>query len=165
MTSEGVGSYWPFATGKMVEQANLLLEQIIFSNNTRYILIPNQHIGVYKVGFMPQWIAREYIARRGSAKFKPEHLVEARCPLLGFCLDSLKIDGQYVRKAFLQPEMQAEIGTDGYDAGTKILLEFFRQELIKFDTPLLNPRGRKIIQSFLNNADVKQYIDLLPMKY
>lgn len=83
MTSEGVGSYWPFATGKMVEQANLLLEQIISSSNTRYVLIPNQHIGVYKVGFMPQWIAREYIARRGSAKFKQEHLKEARCTLLG----------------------------------------------------------------------------------
>ena len=26
MTSEGVGSYWPFATGRRVDQANLLLE-------------------------------------------------------------------------------------------------------------------------------------------
>ncbi|HEX3022651.1 MAG TPA: DUF4914 family protein, partial [Lachnospiraceae bacterium] len=84
MTSEGVGSYWPFATGKMVTQANLLLDQIVKSSNTRYVLIPNQHVGAYEVSFMPQWVAREYIARRGSAKFKPEHLVEARCPLLGF---------------------------------------------------------------------------------
>ena len=71
MSSEGVGSYWPFATGKMVMQANLMLEQIVNSSNTRYVLIPNQHIGAYEVSFMPQWIAREYIARRGSAKFKP----------------------------------------------------------------------------------------------
>ncbi|MHB1319768.1 MAG: DUF4914 family protein, partial [Anaerolineae bacterium] len=28
MSSEGVGSYWPFATGRRVDQANLLLEQI-----------------------------------------------------------------------------------------------------------------------------------------
>jgi len=28
MESEGVGSYWPFATGKRVTHANLLLEQI-----------------------------------------------------------------------------------------------------------------------------------------
>ena len=28
MQSEGVGSYWPFATGKKVTQANLLLNQI-----------------------------------------------------------------------------------------------------------------------------------------
>lgn len=84
----------------MVTQANLLLEQIKNSSHTRYVLIPNQHIGAYEVGFMPQWIAREYIARRGGAKFKPEHLVEARCKLLGYCHDSLKIDGHYIRKAF-----------------------------------------------------------------
>ena len=45
MTSEGVGSYWPFATDRMVDQANLLLEQIVNSPNTRHILIPNQNIG------------------------------------------------------------------------------------------------------------------------
>ena len=27
MSSEGVGSYWPFATGRRVQQANLLLQQ------------------------------------------------------------------------------------------------------------------------------------------
>jgi hypothetical protein len=29
MGSEGVGSYWPFATGKMINHANILLDQII----------------------------------------------------------------------------------------------------------------------------------------
>ena len=43
LASEGVGSYWPFATGKRVVQANLLLEQIINCTQTRYVLIPNQH--------------------------------------------------------------------------------------------------------------------------
>ncbi|PKM95888.1 MAG: DUF4914 domain-containing protein [Firmicutes bacterium HGW-Firmicutes-1] len=165
MTSEGVGSYWPFATGKMVQQANLLLEQIIRSSNTRYVLIPNQHIGVYKVGFMPQWIAREYIARRGSAKFKPEHLKEARCTILGFCLDSLRIDGQYIRKAFLQPETQAEVGKDGYDKGAEILTEFFKKEVMKFNTPELHPVGRQIIECFLRDAPLSEYIDLMPMRY
>ena len=165
MTSEGVGSYWPFATGKMVKQANLLLEQIINSANTRYLLIPNQHIGAYEVSFMPQWIAREYVARRGSAKFKPEHLIEARCPLMGFCLDSLKIDGQYIRKAFLQPEKQQEVGKDGYDAGAKILTDFFKQELVKFNTDELHPLGKQIIEMFFNGASVEDYINLIPMRY
>lgn len=165
MTSEGVGSYWPFATGKMVEQANLLLEQIVNSSNTRYVLIPNQHVGAYKVGFMPQWIAREYIARRGSAKFKLEHLKEARCTLLGFCLDSLKLDGQYIPKAFLQPEMQAEVGTSGYDQGADILIDFFKREVEKFNTPELHPLGQQIINCFLQNASLKEYIDLIPMRY
>ncbi len=165
MTSEGVGSYWPFATGKLVSQANLLLEQIINSSSTRYVLIPNQHIGAYEVSFMPQWIAREYIARRGSAKFKPEHLIESRCPLLGFSLDSLKIDGQYIRKAFLQPETQKEVGMEGYDAGAKILNDFFKQELMKFKTEELNPLGNQIIEMFFNNASIQDYIDLIPMRY
>lgn len=165
MTSEGVGSYWPFATGRMVPQANLLLEQIISSSSTRYVLIPNQHIGAYKVGFMPQWVAREYIARRGSAKFKPEHLKESRCTLFGFCLESLQIDGQYIRKAFLQPEMQAEVGLDGYDAGAQILKDFFKQEVEKFNTPELHPLGKEIIECFLRDASIEDYINLIPMRY
>lgn len=165
MTSEGVGSYWPFATGKMVVQANLLLDQITNSSSTRYVLIPNQHIGSYKVGFKPQWIAREYISRRGSAKFKPEHLKEARCTLLGFCLESLKIDGQYIRKVFLQPEKQSEMGIEGYDKGAEILTNFFKQEVQKFNTPELHPLGKQIIECFLRDATLQEYIDLIPMRY
>jgi hypothetical protein len=165
MTSEGVGSYWPFATGKMINHANLLLEQIIKSPSTRYVLIPNQHIGCYKVGFMPQWIAREYIARRGSAKFKPEHLVPARLPLLGYCLESLKVDGQYIRKAFLRPETQAEVGLEGYDKGAQILSNFFKQEISKYEISELSPLGKRIIESFLNNATLDDYIDIIPMRY
>jgi len=165
MKSEGVGSYWPFATGKMVKQANLLLEQICSSTSTRYIIIPNQHIGAYDVGFMPEWISREYIARRGGAKFKPEHLVEARCTLLGYCLESIKVDGQYIRKAFLQPEMQGEIGIEAYDKGAKIIMDFFKEELVKFNTPELEPLGRQIIDSFLNNASLQDYMELIPMRF
>ncbi|WP_143318759.1 DUF4914 family protein [Clostridium sp. HBUAS56010] len=165
MTSEGVGSYWPFATGKKVTQANLLLEQIVNSSNTRYVLIPNQHIGAYEVGFMPQWIAREYIARRGSAKFKPEHLVESRCSLLGFGLDSLKIDGQYIGRNFLRPETQQEVGLEGYDGGAKILTDFFRKELEQYNTEDLNPLGRQIIEMFNQGATVEDYMSVIPMRY
>ena len=165
MTSEGVGSYWPFATGKMINQANLILEQIINSPSTRYVLIPNQHIGCYKVGFMPQWIAREYIARRGSAKFKPEHLIPARLPLLGYCLESLKVDGQFIRKAFLRPETQAEVGLDGYDKGAQILSDFFKQEISKYNMSELSPTGQEIVKIFLNNATLEDYIDVIPMRY
>lgn len=165
MTSEGVGSYWPFATGKMVEQANLLLKQIKKASSTRYFLIPNQHIGAYKVGFMPQWIAREYIARRGSAKFKQEHLKEARCTLLGFGLESLKLDNHHVRRAFLQPETQSEVGKEGYDKGAEILINFFKEELVKFNTSELDPLGRKIIACFMRDASLQEYMDLMPMRY
>ncbi|MCL2027837.1 MAG: DUF4914 family protein [Bacteroidales bacterium] len=165
MTSEGIGSYDPFLTGKRVTQANLLLEQFVNSPNTRYVLIPNQHIGAYRVGFMPQWIFREYIARRGSAQFKLDHLVPARLPILGYSLDSLKLDGQYVAKAFLQPETQAEIGLEGYDKGAKTLMNFFKQELEKFNTPELHPLGKQIIECCMNDGNLDDYIKLIPMKY
>ena len=133
-------------------QANLLLEQIINAPDTRYILIPNQHIGACEVGFMPQWITREYIARRGGVHFKPEHLVEARCSLLGYSLDTLKIDGHYIRKKFLRPELMNEVGPEAYDIGAKMLVDFFKSELKQFDIEELNPLGREIIACFMNDG-------------
>lgn len=164
MSSEGVGSYWPFATGKRVDQANLLLEQILNTLNTRYVLIPNQHIGAYKVGFMPQWVAREYLARRGSAKFRPEHLVESRCPLLGYSLENLKLDGKYLRKSYLQPNHQSEVGNDGYDAGAKILTDFFKSELDQYLTRRLNPIGRKLIECCMNDGKIEDYLDIIQIR-
>ena len=165
LTSEGVGSYWPFSTGKMVTQANLLLEQILTATATRYVLMPNQHIGCYKVGFMPQWLSREYIARRGSAKFKAEHLSPSRLPLLGFSLENLKIDGQYINKVLLHPELQPELGTEGYDAGAKILSNFFKKEVSQFNVPGISPKGKKIIELCLNDASLEDYIKAIPMLY
>jgi hypothetical protein len=165
MTSEGIGSYGYFLTGSVVKQANLLLEQVINTPNTRYVLIPNQHIGCYKVGFKPQWIAREYIARRGSSKFRQESLHEARCPLLGFNLQSLKVDGQFVPKAFLQPETQPEIGFEGYDKGAKVLSDFFKKELAKFDTPELSPLGKQILDCCMNDGSLEDYLKFIPIKF
>jgi len=165
ITSEGVGSYWPFVTGKMVNHANLLLEQIRNSLATRFVLIPNQHIGCYKVGFMPQWIMREYLARRGSAKFKQEHLVPARSSLLGYCLDQLKVDGQYIRKAILRPETQAEVGLEGYDRGAKILSNFIKREIAKFNVPELSSMGQEILACCLNDAPLEEYLRIIPMRY
>ncbi|TYQ18334.1 UNVERIFIED_CONTAM: uncharacterized protein DUF4914 [Acetivibrio alkalicellulosi] len=164
MTSEGVGSYWPFATGKMVDQANLLLEQIINTPNTRYVLIPNQNVGAYKVSFMPQWIAREYLARRGSAKFTPEQITESRCPLLGYSLNTLKVDGNFVPKALLQTNLQPEVGNEGYDAGAKILTDFFKKELQNFVSPDLNPLGKKIIDCCLSDGTFNDYLDLIQVR-
>jgi hypothetical protein len=164
MSSEGVGSYWPFATGKMVNHANLLLRQIVETPNTRYILVPNQHIGVYKVGFMPQWITREYLARRGSARFKPEQLVESRCALLGYSLKAVKVEGKYIPKGLLEVNHQPEVGNEGYDAGAKILNDFFKRELAKFVTPELDPLGKKIIDCCMSNGTLKDYLELIPMR-
>jgi hypothetical protein len=159
--SEGVGSYWPFATGKAVTQANLLLEQILSTPDTRYELIPNQHIGAYRVGFMPQWIAREYLARRGSSQFKSDQLIPARCTLLGYTPKDIKMDGKYISRGFLRVNEQQEVGEAGYDEGARILLGFFKQELAKFLTDKLHPVGRKIIEICMSDGGIEAYHEVI----
>lgn len=162
MKSEGVGSYWPFATGKKVVQANLLLRQIMNSPNTLNVLIPNQHIGAYNIGFMSEWISREYLARHNGT-VRAKHLTPARCPLFGYALLDMKLDNQYIRPTFLRPETQSKLGDAGYDAGAKILVDFFKQEIQQFLTDDLDPLGRQIIECCLNDGTLDDYLALTPM--
>lgn len=157
MSSEGVGSYWPFATGRRVDQANLLLRQIRDTPKVRYVLIPNQHIGAWKVGFMPQWVAREYLARRGTAKFQREQLTPARCPLAGYAMTQLMVEGQTIAPWMLRPELQSEIGPETYDQGAAQLREFFVDQLGKFLVDDLDPLGREIIEVCLDNGTLADY--------
>ncbi len=162
MSSEGVGSYWPFATGRKVDQANLLLKQFATYHNTQYILVPNQNIGAWKVGFMPQWIAREYLTRRGGRPFKPEQVRPARCPLLGYSIYQLEVEGHAVPRWFLQVNTQPEVGDEAYDAGASILNDFFRKCLSEFvDEPDLDPLGKKIVQCCLDGGNVADYEALI----
>lgn len=165
MASEGVGSYWPFATGQKVKQANLLLEQIINSPRVRYTLTPNQHIGMWKVGFKPQLLMREYLTRRGNAKLRSEQYQPARSPLLGYELNYLTIEGNKVPSRFLKVYKQDEVGEEGYDKGAEILYDFFRKELPQYLQPDLLPLGRQIIEACLNGASVEEYNQLLPMEF
>ena len=162
LKAEGVGSYWPFCTGKKVTQANLLLRQMLATPNTLNILLPNQHIGAYRIGFMGEWITREYLARRNGV-VRMKHLVPARCPLFGFSLDEMKIDGQYVRRTFLRPEFQSKLGFEGYDAGAKILTDFMKEQISEFLTDELDPIGRQIIELCLNDAPLEEYLKITPM--
>lgn len=165
LESEGVGSYWPFATGRMVTHANLLLEQIINTPRMRYILVPNQHIGAWKVGFKPQLLMREYLTRRGNAKLRSDQTQEARCPLLGYELNYLTIEGAKITSKFLKVYKQTEVGIEGYDAGAAILTDFFKRELKKYLTPDLNHLGKLIIEACLNDARVADYNAIIPMDY
>ncbi len=164
MTSEGVGSYWPFATGRKVDQANLLLEQFLRTPKTGYVLIPNQHIGHYKVGFSGQWIAREYLSRRGSLNFRPGQLLPSRCSLLGYSPQGVKVDGVVIRRRLFETEYQSHLGEAGYDAGAKILNDFFKREIKQYLTDDLHPLGRAIIETCLNDGTVEDYEKLFENK-
>ncbi|MGC9449964.1 MAG: DUF4914 family protein [Oceanipulchritudo sp.] len=161
MSSEGVGSYWPFATGRRVDHANLLLNQIIETPEVRYVLIPNQNIGAWEVGFMPQWIAREYIARRGGARFSSDKMKPSLCPLLGYNPGSIVVEGRTIGAWFFEVDKQPEVGPEAYQAGAAILREFFHRELEVFLVNDLLPTGRKIIECCLSDGTVADYKDLL----
>jgi len=162
MSSEGVGSYWPFATGRRVDQANLLLAQFREHLNTRYVLCPNQYVGAWRVGFMGEWIMREYLARRGTARFKPGQIRPARCALLGYALHQLQVEGRFVSRWFLQVNTQPEVGNEGYDAGARMLYDFFKKELELYLVDDLDPLGRRIIECFMDHGSVADYASLIP---
>jgi Domain of unknown function (DUF4914) len=162
LSSEGVGSYWPFATGKKVHHANLLLNQFREHSKMRHILCANQYIGAWKVGFMAQWLAREYLARRGHARFKTDQIKPARCPLLGYAPHTLHIEGRMIPRWFLQVDTQPEVGEAAYDQGAAILTKFFNKCLTEFLQTDLDPQGREIIACFRDNGTVQDYERLIP---
>lgn len=165
LESEGVGSYWPFATGRRVDHANLLLEQILRTPKTRYTLIPNQHVGAWRVGFMPQWVAREYLARRGQASFRSDKFNPARCSLLGYTIRNMQFEGSIIAEKFMEVENQPEIGTQGYDKGAEILYEFFEKELKNYLVTDLNPLGKQIIECCLDKGCVNDYEQFIKSRY
>ncbi len=158
--SEGVGSYWPFATGKRVDHANLLLSQILSARDTMYVLIPNQHIGAWEVGFMPQWVCREYLARRGATRFRSEQLMPARCSLLGYSLRNIQVEGNSINQWLLQVETQPEVGVETYDKGAKKLSDFFKKELELYLQPELHPKGKEIIDCCFSAGGLDDYATL-----
>jgi hypothetical protein len=161
MTSEGVGSYWPFATGRRVDQANLLLNQIRETTSVDYVLFPNQHIGCWKVGFMPQWIGREYLARRGTASFEPGTLVPARFPLLGRAPMGIHVEGQQIPRWLFHVDMQRELHAEAYDIGAGQLQDFAVRELQKFRVDDLDPLGQRIIDCVCDGGSVEDFDSLI----
>jgi len=164
MSSEGVGSFWPFATGRRVDHANLLLNQILETPEVRYMLIPNQHIGAWETGFMPQWIAREYLARRGGARFTRNQMNASRCPLLGWSPHSILVEGRTIGSWFFDVELQPEVGERAYDKGAELLTAFFHSELNHYLDSDLLPLGRKIIDCCLAGGTLADYAALIPQE-
>ncbi len=163
LQSEGVGSFWPFCAGKQVSQANLLLEQFRKSPNTKNILIPNQYIGVWQVGFMGEWLTRDYLSNTYNNEYADKILwedgiIQSKCPLLGYNItEGINVVPNYLYDV----EKQPEVGEEGFAKGSDILSEFFRKEIRKFRRPEMDKDGLKIIQACMDGAGVSEYQDLL----
>ena len=111
---------------------------------------------------MPQWIARDYLARRGSAKFHEGQIGPAKCPLLGYTLHSMRIEGVQIARWFLEVDTQPEVGEEGYAKGAQILQDFFCEHLKQYLERDLSALGRQIIGCTLDNGGVADYDRLLP---
>ena len=108
-------------------------------------------------------IAREYLARRGGVNMKLDRLVPARCPLLGYALKEMKVDGQQISPQFLRPETQETLGIKGYDKGAAILTEFFSRQLEQYDVEELHPVGKQILECFKKGGSIQDYCKILPL--
>ncbi|MBN2619165.1 MAG: DUF4914 family protein [Spirochaetales bacterium] len=161
MQSEGVGSYWPFATGRKVIQANLLLNQIRESGDVKYTITPNQNVGAWNVKFMSEWLGRSILTAAPESFFNKDNLIPSRCVLLGYTPKEAKVDNYKIPNGLLRVEEQPEVGVEIYDIGAKMLTDFFKEEISLFLEDDLDPVGKKIINLFLNDATIEEYEGIL----
>lgn len=110
---------------------------------------------------MPQWIVRDYFARRGHAAFHSDQIIPSRCALLGYSLQHMRIEGYLVPVFFLQVDQQPQVGAEAFDAGAAILTDFFHAQLQKFLQPNLAPLGRTIIECCMQGGTVQDFEKVL----
>lgn len=67
-----------------------------------------------------------------------------------------------VRPSFA-PRRSRSWGIDGYDAGAKILTDFFKDQIKQYLTDDLDPLGRQIIECCLHDGTLDDYLALTPM--
>jgi hypothetical protein len=79
-------------------------------------------------------------------------------------LSGIKVEGFVLPKDLLEVNKQPEVGEEGFEAGAKILSDFFKRELPKFDSPALEPLGRQIIECCMSDGSVKDYVKLIPIR-
>jgi hypothetical protein len=111
---------------------------------------------------MGEWVAREYLARRGSARFSREQLIEHKCPLLGYLPKQVRIEGAIIPTIFMQVENQLQGGPEVVEEGARQWRAFFHRELQPYLTADLDPLGRKIVEACLNDATQEDYWKLIP---
>ena len=101
----------------------------------------------------------------GAAQLKTDQYQAARCPLLGYELNYLTLEGSKIPSRFLKVYNQPEVGFESYDAGAEMLRDFFRTELQKYLKEDLLHTGKRIIDACLSNASIEEYNEIIPMSY
>ena len=133
------------------------------SPNTTNVLIPNQHIGAYHVGFMGEWLSREYLCP------PPWHGAREASGARALRAVRLRARRDEARRPVRPSDLPAprdavQAGTEGYDAGAKILADFHREQVAQFVCDDLDPLGKEIIDCCLHDGTLDDYLALTPMK-
>jgi len=101
------------------------------------------------------------MARRGAAKFSPGTAAAGALSLAGHTLHQLQVEGRMIARWFLQVDTQPEIGEEAYDAGAKILQDFF-QKCSRISRSGPGPLGKQIVNCFLDGGKLEDYDELIP---
>ena len=80
-------------------------------------------------------------------------------------MQSLKVDGTHIHRSLLQVQYQPDVGEEAYDKGAKMLTDFFKRELAKFNVDELHPIGKQIIECCLDDGSLEDYVSLIPMRF
>ena len=94
------------------------------------------------------------------ARFLPENVRPARCPLLGEYPHQIQIEGRPLSRWFFAVDSQPEVGPEAYDQGAELLYTFFHEILRQYDQETLTPLGREIIQCCLDRGSLAEYKSL-----
>ncbi len=108
---------------------------------------------------------REYLTRRGVARLRSDQYQPARCPLLGYELNYMTLEGSKIPSRFLKVYNQSEVGFQGYDAGAEQLRKFFKEQLVQYLQSDLLHTGKRIIDACLSDATTEEYNEIVPMTY
>ena len=149
---EGVGAYEAFLLGDPVDHANLLLRQFAETAGTiTNILVPNQHVGAYQVGFAPQHFLRAHLCLGGT--ITPGDW--APCALLGQEIEPFAAgDGEPLPDVLFRPHRQPELRDGRYERGRAIVERSLRAYLPRYLQPHLHPVAARLIRAVVDGEDL-----------
>lgn len=164
LVSGGLLGMTNFVTDNHFTIANRLLKEIKKRDKISYLLTPSGYIGAWNIGYMPQLLMREYISRRGNCNFSEDQFQPAMNSLFGFEMYQMTLEGIRIPSKLLLPYKQDNMSVETYEEGINDYYIIFKEILSSYLSDALDPLGIKIIETFLSEGTIEDFIDLIPKK-
>ena len=122
---------------------------------------------IYRIGFAGEWIAREYLARRGGVV--REETAGTWRKMSAVWLFAGRNENRWADDPSEVPAtgtaVASKLGEEGYDKGAKIITDFFKEELEQYTTCRSWTRWEeRSIELCMNDAPLEAYLELTPIK-